>query len=63
MSESLLQMNLNDANYNDVLEKAVFENGQKDSAAYLTAMTKAFFKDGNVEHALKFFEQGIQNRR
>lgn len=26
-------------------------------------MTKAYFKDGNAEHALKFFEGGIQQRR
>ena len=26
-------------------------------------MTKAFLKDGNVDHALRFFEEGIQKRR
>jgi hypothetical protein len=26
-------------------------------------MTKAYLKDGNVDHALKFFEEGIQKLR
>ena len=26
-------------------------------------MTKAYLKDGNVDHALKFFEEGLQRRR
>lgn len=25
-------------------------------------MTKAYFKDGSIDHALKFFESGIQTR-
>ena len=26
-------------------------------------MTKAYLKDGNVDHALKYFEEGLQRRR
>jgi len=40
-------------------------SGEKanESASYLNSMTKAYFKDGNSDHALKFFEEGIQSRR
>ena len=47
-----------------MLEKAVFsEHSNKASPAYLTSMTKAYLLDGNIDFALKFFEQGIQTRR
>ena len=48
-------------NYYQLIEGAVFQNGaaESDSAAYLTSMTKAFMKDGNIDHALKFFENGF----
>lgn len=57
MSESILshpelaQSN----NYNDLVDNAVFQNTDKESAAYLSSMVKAFMKDGNVDHALSFF--------
>ena len=72
MSDSLLDMPLSNqtasesGNYYQLLEKAVFHNnqgeGESESAAYLTSMTKAFMKDGNIDHALKFFEDGFQKR-
>lgn len=31
--------------------------------AHLVSMAKAFLKDGNVDHALKYFEDGLQKRR
>lgn len=63
MSDSLLGMGIGDARYNEVIERAVFDGSSSDSASYLNSMTKAYFKDGNAEHALKFFESGIQQRR
>jgi hypothetical protein len=63
MSDSLLDMPLKEAHYNEVLDKAVFETKGVESAAYLASMTKAYLKDGSIEHALKFFEEGIQSRR
>ena len=72
MSDSLLDMPLANqeaseiGNYYALLEKAVFHNnqgeGESESSAYLTSMTKAFMKDGNIDHALKFFEDGFQKR-
>jgi hypothetical protein len=47
-----------------LLEEAVFSSNQNDNASvspcYITQMTKAYFKDGNIDHALKFFEQNIK---
>ena len=63
MSDSLLDMPLKDSHYNEILEQAVFESSANESAAYLVSKTKAFLKDGSVDHALKFFEEGIQKRR
>lgn len=51
------------ATYNDLVDKAVFQGGDKDSSAYLSSMVKAFMKDGNVDHALQFFEEQIKHRR
>jgi len=46
------------------VEKAVFgENAREDDPAYITSMTKAYFKDGNVSYALQFFERSIHKRR
>lgn len=68
MSDALLQVPLGQAegskHYYDLLGKAVFaeqEDGNE-SVAYLTSMTKAYFKDGSVDHALKYFEDGIRQR-
>ena len=50
--------------YYSLLEGAVFESGDSaGSVAHLVSMTKAYLKDGNVDHALKFFEEGLQRRR
>lgn len=57
-----MDLPLGDSNYYQLLEQAVFKD-KSDSPAYLTSMTKAYFKDGNVDHALKFFESGIHKRR
>ena len=46
----------------ELIQKAVF-NDQKDGLAYLTAMTKAYFKDHSPDHALKFFEEGVGKLR
>lgn len=66
MSDALLQAELgkdssgNNQHYYSLIDQAVFEDSSsKDSAAYLVSMTKAYLKDGNVDHALKFFEAGI----
>ena len=63
MSDSLLEMPLSgDNHYYQVLQKAVFTEAQS-TPAQLASMTKAYLKDGNVDHALSYFEQGIQERR
>ena len=49
-----------------MLEDAVFENKNKNSEinpCYITQMTKAYFKDGNVDHALSFFEKNLKKLR
>lgn len=48
MSDSLLSMELGDSRFNEVIDQAVFAESGKESAAYVTAKTKAFFKDGNA---------------
>lgn len=56
MSEAILSLkDLGSNNYNTLLSEAVYKNNQ-DGGAYITSMTKAYLKDGNKEHALKFFE-------
>lgn len=45
------------------MKKAVFDGKDESSAAYATAMTKAHFKDGSVDHALKFFEGELAKLR
>jgi hypothetical protein len=70
MSDSLMEIPLNSSdsthNYYQLVENAVFQNNtgsaEGESAAYLTSMTKAYMKDGNMDHALSFFEGGFQKR-
>jgi hypothetical protein len=62
MSDSLMDLPLDsDNHYYQLLEQAVFDSSST-SPAYLTSMTKAYFKDGSVDHALKFFQDGIAKR-
>lgn len=63
MSDSLMDLPLanSDNHYYQLLEQAVFESDSA-SPAYLTSMTKAYFKDGSVDHALKFFREGVAKR-
>ena len=65
LSDSILGMDLGqNEHYYSLLEKAVFnDESKKDSSTYLSAMTKAYFQDGNTEYALQFFEEGIHKRR
>lgn len=64
MSDSLMDLPLanSDNHYYQLLEQAVF-NSESSSPAYLTSMTKAYFKDGSVDHALKFFHDGVSKRQ
>lgn len=55
MSDSILNQQRVPATYNGLVDKAVFQNVDKDSAAYVSSMVKAYMKDGNVDHALAFF--------
>lgn len=65
LSDSLLNLELKaNKNYYKVLQEAVYpDDSASESLDHLTQMTKAYFKDGNAEHALRFFEKGIQQRR
>ena len=51
-----------DNNLNSLIKDAVFKD-RKEGAGFVSAMVKAYMKDGNIEHALSFFEQQIQSRR
>ena len=60
LSEALMQMSIGKAEYfyYNLLEDAVFKQEySNDSPCYITSLTKAYFKDGNVDYALKFFEK------
>ena len=60
MAEALLKAPIDGDNYNNLLEKAVFEDAsKKNGLAYVNSMTKAYLADGNAKHALKFFEEQI----
>lgn len=60
LSDTILQMPSSE-HYYELVKKAVYDGQEKaGDAAYVTAMTKAHFKDGAIEHALKFFEQEIR---
>lgn len=54
LSDTLLNMNVGqNENYYSLIDKAVFsDESKKDSATYLSAMTKAYLQDGNTEYAL-----------
>jgi hypothetical protein len=62
MSDAILGMEGVD-NYNELLSKAVFVGDSESSPAYICSMTKALLKDGSTDHALKFFEEQIVNRK
>jgi hypothetical protein len=51
-----------DNRLNEILEAAVFR-GKQDGAAFTSQMTKAYMLDGNMDHALRFFEGEVQKRR
>ena len=63
MADSLMDLPLsNDNHYYQLLEQAIFQD-KTDAPSCITSMTKAYFMDGNVDHALKYFEGGIVKRR
>ena len=62
MSDCLLTLEKSGKPYYDVIKKAVFQSEQAKGAAYVASMTKAYFKDGNAQTALDFFEKEIQAR-
>jgi hypothetical protein len=63
MADSLMDLPLSrDNHYYQLLEQAVFQS-KTESPSCLTSMTKAYFMDGNTDHALKYFEAGIVKRR
>lgn len=57
LSDTLLQMPSNQ--YHELVKKAVFDGKEQETAGYVTAMTKAHFKDGSVDHAILFFESEL----
>ena len=72
MSDAILIMKKysgKDNNYekfrcSEVVEKAVFNSQKdKDGAAYITSMLKAYLVDGAKDQGLKFFENSIQQRQ
>ncbi len=66
MTEALLQLPIEKENYYyyNMIQDAVFsENKNEASPCYITSMTKAYFKDGNVDHALEFFDSSIKDLR
>ena len=38
--------------YYELVKQAVFDGKEQSNAGYITAMTKAHFKDGSIDHAL-----------
>lgn len=46
------------SHYHEIIKNAVFDGQeQAGSPGYVTAMTKAHFKDGAIDHAIKFFDE------
>ena len=43
--------------YHSLLEEAVFAESDSKGLSFVSAMTKAFIKDGNAEHAFKFYDE------
>lgn len=62
MADTLLSLPSKE-HYYELVKKAVYSNSQEAHAGYITAMTKAHFKDGAVEHAMKFFEGEVAKLR
>ena len=62
LSDALLQMSISKKNYyyNDLIREAVFNDELNDSPCCINSITKAYFKDGNVDYALEFFESSIK---
>lgn len=69
LSDALLQMPIEDANsryYYQIIGEAVYpeqtnskNNNHEITSGYITAMTKAYFKDGNPDKAFKFFKDNL----
>lgn len=59
LSDTLLQIP-SSTHYYELVKKAVFDDKEPSNAGYVTAMTKAHFKDGSIDHALRFFEKEVQ---
>ena len=49
--------------YYNLIEDAVYPNITDPTPGYITAMTKAYFKDGNADHAINFFERKLDALR
>lgn len=60
LSDTLLQIPSN-SHYYELVKKAVFNDKEQPNAGYVTAMTKAYFKDGSIDHALRFFQKEVKN--
>ena len=43
--------------YHSLLEQAVFAETEAKGLSYTCAMAKAYIKDGNAPHALKFYDE------
>ena len=56
MSDAIMSLkDVGNNNYHSLLNEAVFKDNQACNA-YISSMTKAYFKDGNKQHAVKFFD-------
>jgi len=49
--------------YYNLVGDAVYPDFKETTPGYITAMTKAYFKDGNPDHAVSFFEKKLQSLR
>lgn len=51
-----------DGHYHNLIEQAVLEGTEATDLSHISAMTKAYIKDGNADFALKFYDEKIKAR-
>lgn len=48
-----------DRYYYQIMKEAVYAPDQEITSGYITAMAKAYFKDGNPDKAFEFFQTNL----
>jgi hypothetical protein len=58
-----MPINKNERYYYQIIQEAAYPEiaTSEINSGYITAMTKAYFKDGNADKAIAFFEENLKH--